>query len=315
MFEYILVIFGISFENKIVSQFITGLTFTIFSFLSLRYIVLLRIDDNFMLFFIKFLCLIMCLSNLFSYVLIKLNSRKILELNALIRSHRHNIVVNNTKIYYSSVIAITVWLILTSISILLRLSDQRIEEVFKEFFSEINLSVLVKSSDLFLAIIYSHIWKILIQLIYHELNIQYSIIIEAFIDEIKRKVNYPDINVIRMTNRTVLKFMKMQTILKKNVDFIKYFIIIDLITIIILFSLWTLNSIMNSDAYCYCLSISYIIILSTYNIWIRFETGLAKNYEKTLDFHLNRWQSRQINDNCFIELKVLQGTVQQFIQY
>jgi hypothetical protein len=43
---------------------------------------------------------------------------------------------------------------------------------------------------------------------------------------------------------------------------------------------------------------------------------LAKNYEKNLDFHLNRWQSREINDNnCYIELKILQRTVRQFIHY
>jgi hypothetical protein len=211
--------------------------------------------------------------------------------------------------------AITVWLVLTSISILLRLSDQRIKEVFQEFFSEINLTVLAKSSDLFLSIVFSNTWKILIQMIYHQLNSQYSSIIETFIDEIKRKVNYPDINVIRMTHRTVLQFMEMQTILKKYVDSIKYFIIVDLVILSLVFLMWSLNSFFNSDAYCYCLSISYIIIMNAYNIWIRFEIVSTKNNERILGFYLNRWKSTKIDDNCCIELKVLLRTVRQFIEY
>ncbi len=308
-------IYGINFQNRILSQFFTGLTLTIFSLLSIRYIFLIQIEDNFMLLLIKILCLMMSLTNLFSYILIKLNSEKILELRSKIRSHRSHIFVKTMNFNYSSLMAITVWLILTSISILLRLSDQRIEEIFREFFSEINFTVLAKSSDLFLSIVYSNTWKILIQMIYHQLNSQYSSIIEAFIDEIKRKVNYPDINIIRMTHRTILQLMEMQTILKKYVDSIKYFIIVDLVVLSLVFLMWSLNSFLNSDAYYYYLSISYIIIMNAYNIWIRFEIVSTKNNERILGFNLNRWKSTQIDDNCCIELKVLLRTVRQFVEY
>ncbi len=315
MFEYILMIYGINFQNRILSQFFTGLTLTILSFLLIRYIFLIQIEDNFALLLIKILCFLMTLSNLFSYILIKLNSGKILELSSKIRSHRSHIFVKTMNFNYSSLMAITVWLILTPISILLRLSDQRIEEVFQEFFSQINLTVVAKSSDLFLSIVFSNTWKILIQMIYHQLNSQYSSIIEAFIDEIERKVNYPDINVIRMTHRTVLQLMEMQTILKKYVDSIKYFIIVDLVILNLVFLMWSLNSFLNSDVYCYCLSLSYIIIMNSYNIWIRFEIVSTKNNERILGFHLNRWKSTQIDDNCCIELKVLLRTVRQFVEY
>jgi hypothetical protein len=315
MFEYIIKIFGISSDQKIVAQLLTGITLTIFSVLLIRILLLKQIEDDLDLFIIKFMCLILCFSNLFSYLLIKFKSEEILKLNSKIRCHRNRSSIKTINVYYPSLIAFAVWLILTTTNILLRLSDRRIEEAFHEFFSQINLSILVKSLDLFVAIVCSNTWKILIQLMYHELNIQYSSIIEAFIDEIRRKANYPDINVVRMTHRTVLEFMEIQTSLKKCEKFIKFFMNIDLMSTALLFSVFTINSISYSDSYCYCLSSVYIIVLISYSLWIRFEASFSRNCEKMLKFHLDRWQHFQTNENCFIELKVLERTVQQFIDY
>jgi hypothetical protein len=257
----------------------------------------------------------MCFSNLFSYIWIKFKSKEILELNTQLKKQRINIFVNKSSFYRSSILAITVWLLLTTISILLRLIDQRIVENFHEFFSQINLSTLAIGSDLVLAIVYSNIWKILIQYIYHDMNIQYSIIIEVFIEEMRRKINYPDINVIRMTHRTVLNFMSIQTSLKKCVKFIEFFIFVDVITLTLLFLMWALNAILNSDSYCYCLSISYIIVLVSYNLWIRFETSFVKKNEKMINFYLNQWQRFPIDENCCLELKILDISVQQLVKF
>jgi hypothetical protein len=314
MFEYLLMIFGINIQNKILSQFLTGLTLTIFSVLSLRNLLLIQMKDDFGLLFTKILCFIMCFSNLLSYIWIKFKSKEILELNIQFKKQRINIFVKSS-FYCSSILAITVWLLLTTISILLRLVDRRIDELFDEFFNEINLSTLAIGSDLVLAIVYSKIWKILIQYIYHDMNIQYSIIIEAFIEEMRRKINYPDINVIRMTHRTVLNFMSIQTSLKKCVKFIELFIFVDVITLILLFLAWTLNAILNSDSYCFCLCISYIIVLVSYNLWIRFETSFVKKIEKMINFYSNRWQRFPLDENCCLELKILDRSVQQLIKF
>ncbi len=315
MFEYVLMIFGINIKNKILTQFLTGLTLSIFSLLSLRNLLLIQIKDDFGLLFIRVLCLIMCFSNLLSYIWIKFKSKEILELNAQLKKQRISIFINKSTFHCSSLLAITVWLLLTTISILLRLADQRIDELFHEFFNEINLSTLAKGSDLVLAIVYSKIWKILIQYIYHDMNIQYSIIIEAFIEEMRRKINYPDINVIRMTHRTVLNFMKIQTNLKKRVKFIEFFIFADVITLTLLFLTWTLNAILNSDSYCSCLCISYIIVLVSYNLWIRFEISFVEKNEKMINFYLNRWQRLPTDENCSLELKILDRSVQQLIEF
>ncbi len=88
MFEYVLMIFGINIENKILAHFLTGLTLSIFSVLSLRSLLLIQIKDDFGLLFTKILCFIIYFSNLLSYLWIKLKSKEILELNTQLKKQR-----------------------------------------------------------------------------------------------------------------------------------------------------------------------------------------------------------------------------------
>jgi hypothetical protein len=315
MFEYILMIYGMNFSNKPMAHFFTGLNLTIFSVISLRVIILIEPDDNFEDIFIKILCSITCLYLIFSYLLIKIKLKEILDLNARLKCQKILYFDNNSKLFCPSIIAIAVWLLLLTIGIINRLVNEKIESVLHDFFSEINLAIFAKSSDIFLVIVYSNGWKILVLLIYHDLNMKYSNIIEAFSEEMKRKVNYPEINVIRMTHRSVLKFMDLQTSLKKCVRFMKLFIIFDFAIHSLLNLILTLKSVLISDYYGFFLTLSYLIVWVSYHLWIRFEINSTKNNEKMLNFHSNRWQKITINDNCLIELQILERTIQLFIDF
>ncbi len=306
-------IYGMNFSNKLMVHFFTGLSLTIFSVISLRAIVLIKLDDNFEDIFIKILCSTTCLYLIFSYILIKIKLKEILELNDRLKSQKFLFFVNNSKVFCPSIIAIAVWLLLLTIGIINRLVNEKIELILHDFFSQINLTIFAKSSDIFLAIVYSNGWKILVLLIYHDLNMKYSNIIEAFSEEMKKKVNYPEINVIRMTHRSVLKFMELQTSLKKCVYFIKLFIIFDFAIHFLLNLIWTLKSLLNCDYYGFFLTLSYLIVWTSYHLWIRFEINSTKNNEKMLNFHLSRWQKITINENCLIELQILKRTIQQLI--
>jgi hypothetical protein len=82
------------------------------------------------------------------------------------------------------------------------------------------------SNKLFLKIIttlYSHFWKLLLHLIYHELNNRYSDIVEDFALEMERKLTFPDINAIEVTHRIIIQFIDFQTSFKESVGFIKPF--------------------------------------------------------------------------------------------
>jgi len=56
-----------------------------------------------------------------------------------------------------------------------------------------------------------------------------------------------------------------------------------------------------------------MIVLCSYSVWIKYEVNRIKNCKTLLEQCLNRWQEFVENDMCFIELKVLERTIKQFV--
>jgi hypothetical protein len=311
MFEYLLMIFGINFNHKSIANFFTGFSLTIFTVLMIRISLLLKISDNFEIFSFKTLSLTICFSNLFSYLIIKFKSRDILKLYFKMKDSRNDVFINSS-INYPSITSTVVWLLLTVIFTLLRFTDHRIEEncgsiVFPK------KGTFLPISSRFVFIFYFHSWKLMLQLIYHQLYTRYSKIIKNFNCELKRKLSSPDLIVIQMTNRTVLRFIRYQTLLRKNVDFIKYFIIFDIITMSLFFASWNSSTVSVSDRKCFVLSMSYIVVMLSNNLWIYLDSIQARIAEQDLKLNLKKWQNYLIKENCIIPFKVLQTTVHLFL--
>ncbi len=64
------------------------------------------------------------------------------------------------------------------------------------------------------------------QFIYYDLNIKYCDIIRDFDNELQRRISKLSLNVIVMTERTVLKLSRFDWILKTNIHFIELIILI-----------------------------------------------------------------------------------------
>jgi hypothetical protein len=165
--------------------------------------------------------------------------------------------------------------------------------------------------QIFLINFYLHAWKTLLQLMYREFNTRYISIIETFIEEINRRLKKPDRNVIINAQRTVLQLIEFRSNFKKNVEFIKYFIIIDILSmfgtiIYALIYIPTYN--MNFNIFC----ILYLILMSIHFSWtIKTELKVNKLSEE-LSSKLNRWNELSIEGFCLIEMKVLERTTQLF---
>jgi hypothetical protein len=228
------------------------------------------------------------------------------------KDSRNDVFINNSSINYPSITSIVVWLLLTFILVLLRFTDHRIEEDSDSAVFSMK-KTFIPISSLFVFIFYFHSWKLMLQLIYHQLYARYSKIVKNFNCELKRKLSSPDLIVIQMTNRTVLRFIRYQTLLRKNVDFIKYFIIFDIITMSLFFSAWNSSVISDSDRKSFVLSMSYIVVMLSYNLWIYLDSNQARIAEQDLKLNLKKWQNYLIEENCIIEFKVLERTVQLFV--
>ncbi len=219
MFEYFLMFFGINLKNKFLAHFLTGLTFSVFSLLFIRYFIKFTNNDGFNSLFIDLMPMMFFFSELLSFLLIKIKSEKILELNSKMKNYRKLNFVKKHNINKPLIIAIVVWIISTIF--LHHVINIKIEKLMITF-------GISSSNKLFLKIIttlYSHFWKLLLHLIYHELNNRYSDIVEDFALEMERKLTFPDINAIEVTHRIIIQFIDFQTSLKESVGFIKPFML------------------------------------------------------------------------------------------
>ncbi len=168
-----------------------------------------------------------------------------------------------------------------------------------------------QKSQITLICFYVNAWNFLLQIIFYEFNNRYISIINAFNQEIDRKCSKPDNNVIVLSQRTVWKFTKFRSDIKKNVDFIKYFIIIDtfsmaLIRIYVTFNVPNRN--MNFNLF----SFVYLILMAIHFLWTMNSALKVGKVEKEMISKLNRWKELESDENTFIEMRVLEKTVEQF---
>ena len=154
-------------------------------------------------------------------------------------------------------------------------------------------------------------WNFLLQIIFYEFNNRYISIINAFNQEIDRKVSKPDNNVIVLSQRTILEFTRFRSDIKKNVDFVKYFIIIDTSSMALVFTYVTFcvpNHNMNFNLY----SFVHLILMIIHFLWTMSSALKVCKAEREFISKLNRWKEMESDENTFIEMKVLERTIEQF---
>jgi hypothetical protein len=172
------------------------------------------------------------------------------------------------------IIAIIVWLILVSLLIILQVLDTVFGETTGKLIFKLEISDITRFWSFISFAAYTHIWNVLFHSIYHEMNIDYMNIIKDFSYEMKRKITAPNINCLRMTHKTVLDFIYLQTALNKNVNFIKFYNIFNTILLNLSLKFWLFDS---KETFANFLKVIYAIVVSIYNFFIIYEVLNKKN--------------------------------------
>jgi hypothetical protein len=277
---------------------------------------IVRLNDDLSVLLFKFCCLLTIMSTLFSYLFIKINSENIFKLYYNMKKYDNNS-FSDCKIgqNISHLIAIVLMILIIALSLMSRYKNSFVNEIFKDVYEyEENLST-PSIISLIIFYIYIYGWKLFIQFIYFDINSQYVSILKAFNCELKRKIGFPNINVIKMTQRTVIQLMFFQTDIRKNVDSIKNFKLLDAISfsacqLIVLMKCSLLLNLNN-----FHIHFGYLTVLYIYFLWTQFINLKIKRNESNLKTLLNRWQKFKSSDQCFIELEILDRTVQQFLEF
>jgi hypothetical protein len=303
-------VFGINCNNKWIGNFLTGFALSVLSLSMSQIAIPISLNDELKFSIVRISCSLTIFSKIITILIIKYYSEKIFRVYDQIEEYQIKIFdrYNNN---FSIIISILFAFISAGITTSIYYWDFYFSKLFKELTETQELLPINQKIQMFLIHFYIHSWKILLHLMYREFNNRYISIMESFIQELSRKFNKPDRLVIINAQRTVLKLTEFRSNFKKNLGFIKYFIVIDVISMsgILIFSLVNIPTYyMNFNFY----SIPYLIMMSI-NFFFTIKSGLnvsKKSEELCLKF--NQWKHFKIEGMSLIEMKVLERTIQLF---
>jgi hypothetical protein len=303
-------VFGINCNNKWIGNSLTGLTLSILSLVVFQITFPISLKDELKILILKISSSVTFASKIVSFLIIKYYSSKIFRVYDQIEEYQIKSFIKYDN-YFSTIISILFVFTSTGLTTAIYFCDFYFNNLFKELTEKQELIPIDQKLQIFLINFYVHALKTLLQLMYREFNTRYISIIETFIEEIDRRFNKPDRNVIINAQRTVLQLIEFRSNFKKYVEFIQYFIVIDILSMsgIIIYALIYIPTYnMKFNIFC----ILYLILMLFHFSWT-IKTGLKVNkLSEELSSKLNRWNELSIDGLCSIEMKVLERTIQLF---
>jgi hypothetical protein len=105
-------------------------------------------------------------------------------------------------------------------------------ELFEDLNEEMESLPIPSFLQILILNLYHYSWYISNHLLYTEFKTRYISIIKEFEKEVMNEKSETDSDVLRLTQKFVLKFVNFKTDIKKSVDFLKYGISIEFVSII-----------------------------------------------------------------------------------
>ncbi len=311
MIEHILKIYGINCNNKWIGYLTTGLTLSIFSKVVMPVMHYNNFSNKFSEIFFKTILSTVCVSKILNYFVIKHKSNNFFRLNYKLRNFQMKRSFGELRIYIYSAISLYLSIVISLLNTKYNFCEPYIIEILEDFNESMESLPIPPFSQIFLIKLYLYSWLIVIQFLYIEIKARYIAIIKDFNNELKSIVTKPDKNVIVLTQRTISKFIEFKDDIKRNVDFLKYEIFIELILpITAIVMVGSHGSIF--DTKCHPFSISFIVLMIGSYLWTMSYDFRVKRTENDLILNINRWLNQKYEDSDQIEIKVLERTVKQF---
>ncbi len=305
MIEYILKFFGISCNNKWIGFFATGLTLTSFStaFFVLK---IVKSPDNYKIeVLFKIFLLLSIASNLFNYLWIKYKSTELFELNHKLIKFQNKCRISQLNIHMFSIFSVLFSALLAFITTKVYICQSGADQLFEDLTEKMESLPIPSFLQIFILTFYGILRYISIQLLYIELKTRYISIIKEFSKEVMNEKCEPDSDVLKLTQKFVLKFVNFKNEITRNVDFLKYGISIEFISII---SFIICFHILFSKPECYHFGISFIILIIGYYLWTMSSNLRIRIIENDLSLILNQWLHLNPKDSIRIEIDYIEKT-------
>jgi hypothetical protein len=181
-------------------------------------------------------------------------------------------------------------------------------EVFKGFDGELDVIPMPSIIKVFVLNFYLNSWYVSIQLLYIEFKTRYISIIKEFRKEVLNEKSKPDGDVLKLTQKFVLKFANFKNEIKSNVDFLKFGISAEffLTTGLIIYS-----NLFFFESKFYRLNILRIVLKIGYYLWTMSSNLRIRIVENDLSFILNRWLNLKFEDSIEIDMNYIEKFAKQ----
>jgi hypothetical protein len=155
---------------------------------------------------------------------------------------------------------------------------------------------------------YYNSWYVSIQLLYIEFKTRYISIIKEFRKEVLNEKCEPDGDVLKLTQKFVLKFVNFKNEIKSNIDFLKFGISAEFFLTIghIIF----LNGVVLESKF-YRLNILRIVLMIGYYLWTMSSNLRIRIVENDLSFILSRWLNLKVEDSIRIDMDYIETFAKQ----
>jgi hypothetical protein len=182
-------------------------------------------------------------------------------------------------------------------------------KLFKTFDGQLDVIPMPSIIKFFVLHFYLNSWYVSIQLLYIEFKTRYISIIKEFRKEVLNEKSEPDGDVLKLTQKFVLKFVNFKNEIKRNVDFLKFGISAEFfLTIgIIIFS----NALFWESKF-FRLNILRILLMIGYYLWTMSSNLRIRIIENDLSFVLNRWLNLKVEDSIRIDMDYIEKLSKQF---
>jgi hypothetical protein len=186
-----------------------------------------------------------------------------------------------------------------------------VTEIFKGFDGQLDVIPMPSIIKVFVMQFYFNSWYISIQLLYIEFKSRYISIIKEFRKEVLNEKSEPDGDVLKLSQKFVLKFVNFKNETKRKVDFLKFGITLEFfLTIAVIIYL---NGFIREPK-SYGLNLLRIFLMIGYYIWTMSSNLRIRIIENNLSFILNRWLNLKVEDSIQIDMDYIEKYSKQLIE-
>jgi len=319
MLDNLLLMYGLKkFDKRLTNKLFSNLTLMSLCFFIAQVILIIRPKENISLTSIKAMLCFTTISSFISYIYITKKSSILLNLRIKLENYQNNLskFESNYSTTNSTILAIIVVISVTVLTFLFRNNYHHMKKVFEEPIEHLKYKKFLQiNTDLSLIFncTFNYGWKVIMRLIHYNIYKQYLSILKLFNKQLERRIGIPTENVIHSTHRVLIDFIHIKDTIDKNMNFVNYFIKIDIVIFFIFYLSLCIDSLIVLNLYAFLILLCLILVFYSYYYFLQLISNEVKFNENLIKTFVSSWENNIDNELIEVNWSVLKRTSDMFV--